>query len=361
MAGRRKRVTREHAVAVEAARSGDRDAFADIYRRYLSEVRTFCARRVGDPVRAEDLAQDAFVKAFEQMSSFRRGAPLWPWLSTIARNLCIDESRHRQRALEEARAESIQSFARDPDPTPEIAIESDRQQRITEAVGSAMNHLTARERRLVWQRAVEQQAWKDIAWQDQSSLDSARNTAWRARGVLRALLADSLQDLRTWLGLTIGTLAARYRRGRSRYQDRLTRWAMEPLASAPITEWILAAGLLAGSFINPGVSRTTDVSPVPDIPRILMAQHEDPRLGIAPEQKPVTALSLSSPLPADGRPIRASASFRPKAVAPASSQGNVVVRAPDGKVLYWFDGNLKCGDGRTIRLVPEWSPVQAYC
>lgn len=361
MAGRRKRVTREHTVAKEAARSGDRDAFADIYRRYLSDVRAFCARRVGDPMRAEDLAQDTFVKAFEQMSSFRRGAPLWPWLSTIARNLCIDEKRHRQRALDEARAESIQSLARAPDPTPEMAIESDRQRRITQAVGSAMNQLTARERRLVWQRAVEQQAWKDIASQDQSSLDSVRNTAWRARSVLRALLADALQDLRTWLGLTVATLAARYRRSRSRYQSRFSRFYLDPLASVRITESILAAGLLAGSFINPAVTRTTGGSLLPEISRVLVAEHADTRQGIAPDQNRVTAPEPASPSLAGRRSIQASASFRPKAVAPASSQGSVVVRAPDGKVLYWFDGNLKCGDGRTMRLVPAWSPVQAYC
>lgn len=76
---------------VQRAQAGDRDAFAEIYRRYQDTVFRFVYFRTGNRQLAEDLTQDAFVRALKNINSFTwQGRDLGAWLIAIARNLIFD-------------------------------------------------------------------------------------------------------------------------------------------------------------------------------------------------------------------------------------------------------------------------------
>ncbi len=82
---------------VEAARSGDRWAFARLFDEFHAPVHRFVASRVQRPSDAEDLTQLVFVKALEALPRYEsRGVPFGGWLFRLARNTIVDFVRTRR-------------------------------------------------------------------------------------------------------------------------------------------------------------------------------------------------------------------------------------------------------------------------
>nr|NIQ52085.1 sigma-70 family RNA polymerase sigma factor [Gemmatimonadota bacterium]NIU75341.1 sigma-70 family RNA polymerase sigma factor [Gammaproteobacteria bacterium]NIX23680.1 sigma-70 family RNA polymerase sigma factor [Actinomycetota bacterium] len=109
-----------------------------IYREHYRSLVRFLYRRIGDQARAEDLAQEAFVRALEHQPSKPRA-----WLFTVAANLARDEGRRasvRRRHLTLIKAEAS---ARPPEPPPDVAME--RRETI-HRVQRALAELTERDR-----------------------------------------------------------------------------------------------------------------------------------------------------------------------------------------------------------------------
>lgn len=82
---------------VERAQAGEAAAFDQLVDLYKDRIYSFVARMVGDPAEAEDIAQEAFVKAYRNLRSFRGASTFQTWLYRIASNLTIDASRRRRR------------------------------------------------------------------------------------------------------------------------------------------------------------------------------------------------------------------------------------------------------------------------
>ncbi len=78
--------------------AGDQEAFEDLYRRYRRRLERFCAQRVGDSHEAEDLAQEAFVRAYRAMPDLAGERRFYPWMTVIAARLCVDTHRRRARS-----------------------------------------------------------------------------------------------------------------------------------------------------------------------------------------------------------------------------------------------------------------------
>src|ERR687896_1056892 len=85
---------------VEAVRGGDDSAFEELYRRYQPRIAAYVRRKVRDPTRAEDLAQDAFFSALRRMRATDSAIAFKPWIFEIARNATIDHWRRTSRAEE---------------------------------------------------------------------------------------------------------------------------------------------------------------------------------------------------------------------------------------------------------------------
>lgn len=102
--------------AVARACSGDPDAFAEIVRRHASGVRMLCTRLVHDGRLGEDLCQDAFVRAFSRLGSFRGEGTVRHWLYRIAANGCRDFLRAGGRFERPAHLSGEELWtARDPE------------------------------------------------------------------------------------------------------------------------------------------------------------------------------------------------------------------------------------------------------
>jgi RNA polymerase sigma-70 factor (ECF subfamily) len=82
---------------VEAWQAGDPTAFDELYVLYFDRVRDFCQRRVNDRTDAEEIAQEAFVKALQALPRLTGERRFYPWMTVIAGRLCVDHHRRRAR------------------------------------------------------------------------------------------------------------------------------------------------------------------------------------------------------------------------------------------------------------------------
>lgn len=80
-------------LAVRRAQAGDPDAFGDIYRAHAGRVYALCLRLEGDPVRAQELVQDVFVRVWRQLGSFRHESAFGTWLHRLAVNVVLGDRR----------------------------------------------------------------------------------------------------------------------------------------------------------------------------------------------------------------------------------------------------------------------------
>ncbi|MEO7804240.1 MAG: sigma-70 family RNA polymerase sigma factor [Actinomycetota bacterium] len=86
---------------ISLAKSGDRQAFASLYREYVPVVHRYVAARISGAARVEDLVADTFVKALRNIERFEfRGIEFSAWLVRIARNLILDQARSSHAKLE---------------------------------------------------------------------------------------------------------------------------------------------------------------------------------------------------------------------------------------------------------------------
>src|SRR5260370_10039682 len=95
-----------------AYQQGDVGAFELLLRRHRAPLFTFLLRMLGDRERAEDLAQETFLRIVKGAQAWERRARFQTWLFTIARNLCVDQSR-RDRFR---RADSLGQTGADDEP-----------------------------------------------------------------------------------------------------------------------------------------------------------------------------------------------------------------------------------------------------
>ena len=82
---------------VRRAQAGDVDAFELVYRAHASAIYALCRRMCGDDVEAKELVQDAFVRAWERLRSFRGQSSLGTWLHWLAVNVVLEKWRSAKR------------------------------------------------------------------------------------------------------------------------------------------------------------------------------------------------------------------------------------------------------------------------
>lgn len=85
---------------VARARQGDHGAFRELVGHYDAGLRALAYRLLGDRHRMDDVLQDAYLKAYRALPSFRGDASPGTWLYRITYNACIDELRRRRNVVQ---------------------------------------------------------------------------------------------------------------------------------------------------------------------------------------------------------------------------------------------------------------------
>lgn len=88
---------------MRALAAGDREASETLVERHLARLVALADRMLGDPAEAEDVAQEAFTRLWQQARRWQPGrARVSTWLHRVASNLCIDRLRRRREELADA-------------------------------------------------------------------------------------------------------------------------------------------------------------------------------------------------------------------------------------------------------------------
>lgn len=183
---------------VERAQAGDRAAFDDLYLRYYRRLYRFCIRRLQDPHEAEDVAQEAFARAWRALPTFAGDRRFYPWLSVIASHLCTDVLRRRNRSTPVA--EFHQSNV--------ACTEDGGEERVMAAVdcdlvAQAFLRLSDRHQRILNLREGSGWSYQMIADHEGVGITAIETLLWRARQALKrefASLAGSEGRLAGFLG-----------------------------------------------------------------------------------------------------------------------------------------------------------------
>jgi RNA polymerase sigma-70 factor (ECF subfamily) len=165
---------------IRAARGGDRAAFGKLVDLHKRAVFGLALRLVG-PSDAADASQEAFLRAFQRLSTFDPSQPLRPWLLGIARNACIDMLRRRGRQPEPIEMDVATHIAGD-DPSPDDAIDTRSQSRRVEA---ALGSLPQNQREALLLFHQEQLSYRDIAGVLGVPIGTVMTWIHRARRALR--------------------------------------------------------------------------------------------------------------------------------------------------------------------------------
>ncbi len=87
----------EGSTTVDRARKGDAQAFEELYRENVGRVYAICLRMTGNASEAEDLAQEALVRAWQKLGSFRGESSFSTWLHRLTVNLVLSDRRSKSR------------------------------------------------------------------------------------------------------------------------------------------------------------------------------------------------------------------------------------------------------------------------
>jgi RNA polymerase sigma-70 factor (ECF subfamily) len=170
--------------AIGAVKSGDADSYEYLVSKYMKRVVSIAWGIVRNAADAEDLAQEAFVRAFQTIDRFKSGEPFGPWIYRIVTNLSLDVMKHRTRFRHEEIREEEPAARRDRADLPAMAGELARR------IDTAIESLPEMQRVVARLYLVEQFEHAEIAAMMGLSAGTVRSHLSLARGKLREKLAD---------------------------------------------------------------------------------------------------------------------------------------------------------------------------
>ncbi|HEY4356063.1 MAG TPA: sigma-70 family RNA polymerase sigma factor [Acidobacteriaceae bacterium] len=182
---------------IRAAQKGDRSAFDALVRRYDRSVLRLALHMLGNEQDAQDVHQDAFIKAYRHLSNFRFECSFYTWLYRIVTNLCLDQLRRRKSRKEDpatitdASGDEMDLMAniQDDRAMANPARELDRKT-MSQAIQGALDNLTPRERTVFELKHYQGLKLRTIGEMLSTTEETAKNTLFRATRKLRAALAD---------------------------------------------------------------------------------------------------------------------------------------------------------------------------
>jgi len=184
-------------VLVREAQRGNRAAFEELVRHYDQAVLRLALHLTGSEAEAQDVYQDAFLKAYKSVGNFRFECSFYTWIYRIVTNLCLDHLRKKQVRKEDApvatdssgeQYDVLEQFA---DVRAGANPERDLMRReLGTRISCALEKLTPRERMVFELKHYHGLKLRTVGEMLNTTEETAKNTLFRATQKLRGALAD---------------------------------------------------------------------------------------------------------------------------------------------------------------------------
>lgn len=182
------------------AQHGDIEAFKVLFDAHYMRLRLATTRILGNANDAEDICQDAFLKAFKGIHSFKGESAFYTWIYRIARNLIIDLSRKASRRYEKAGQEDFIFDKSEGDPiidnfhghieNQEEAVYSSQ---VGAAIGKALGELSPSHRAVIVLREYDGLSYEEIGKTLHCSVGTVMSRLHHARKKLVGLLEKTIR------------------------------------------------------------------------------------------------------------------------------------------------------------------------
>jgi RNA polymerase sigma-70 factor, ECF subfamily len=181
---------------IRAAQAGSRTAFDALVRQYESQVLRLALHLTGSEQDAEDIYQEAFLKAYRYIGNFRFECSFYTWIYRIVTNLCLDQLRRRKTRREDQAVIldhsgdeiDILASVSDDRSFSNPARELDRKF-LGSRIQDALDKLTPRERMVFELKHYQGLRLRTIGEMLSTTEETAKNTLFRATKKLRSQLA----------------------------------------------------------------------------------------------------------------------------------------------------------------------------
>lgn len=176
--------------------AGDRNAFRALVEAYQERVFSIALGVVGRREEAEDVAQEAFLKAYRNLNSFRGQSSFYTWIYRITFNLAIDVMRKRKRQSEylgdvsPELAEQIgaqsENFVENGNPEVQFS-----RSELAHQIGNALGNLSAEHRSVIMLREVDGLSYQEISDVMKCSKGTVMSRLHHARKKLQQVLSEA--------------------------------------------------------------------------------------------------------------------------------------------------------------------------
>lgn len=181
---------------IKAAQAGDQDAFAQLVRAYDQSVLRLAMNLLRSPEDAQDVYQEAFLRVYRNLNSFRFDCSFHTWLYRIVTNLCLDQLRKRKVRKEESTLVATPEGNVDrAEGWAEQRVQGDPQRalfsgQLRRKIKEVLAELTPRERMVFEMRHYQGLRLRNIGEILGTSEEAAKNCLFRANQKMRAALGE---------------------------------------------------------------------------------------------------------------------------------------------------------------------------
>jgi len=174
---------------VGKCQGGQAEFYGRLVDKYSARIINLGYAMMGNRHDAEDVAQEAFVRAYKGLGRFERKAKFSSWLYQIALNLCKDHLKAKSRHARTANDEQMANMDGNPqEQAPRVILQNELSGKMTEAI----NKLPVLYRESFVLRHLQGLDYEDVATITRVPADTVRVRAYRAREMLRESLAPNV-------------------------------------------------------------------------------------------------------------------------------------------------------------------------
>ncbi|MDD2621154.1 MAG: sigma-70 family RNA polymerase sigma factor [Syntrophomonadaceae bacterium] len=178
---------------VKKSLQGDLEAFEELVLKYQNKVYSLAYRYMGNEEDAYDSAQEAFLKAFRSLRSFKGNSSFGTWIFRVTSNVCLDELRRKKRkplslSLDEPLAtwtgNEVEKELADTNPTADIIYE---RKELSQYIQFLLDQLKPEFKAVIILRDIQELNYEEIAEILKCSLGTVKSRISRARNELRKM------------------------------------------------------------------------------------------------------------------------------------------------------------------------------